>query len=133
MLLNYVLVSARLASLELCDPGASWAILLVMLFLRTLGATKLYRQFGRPHLSCILETPALGRPLALNIGVEFGLYAIVLLLTAHVGVAVLGARAVAIRINSVAFMAPLCVAQPLAILVSQANNSGDSEGARRIC
>ena len=41
---------------------------------RTFCDTDLYRHFGRPELRHILQTLAIGVPIALNIGVEFGFF-----------------------------------------------------------
>ncbi len=144
LVFDYALVFGKLGAPELGGAGAGWATLLVMLFLlacvaiyarvsRTLRDIDLYRHFGRPQLQHMLKTLAIGVPIALNIGAEFGFFAVIPLLIAHLGPTVIGAHAVAINIDSLAFMVPLSIAQALTILVAQAEGRGDSETARRIC
>lgn len=72
-------------------------------------------------------------PIALNIGAEFGFFAVISLLIAHLGPKVIGAHAAATNIDSLAFILPLSVARALTILVAQAEDRGESKTARRIC
>ena len=94
---------------------------------------RLYSEFARANVAAIVNILRLGVPIALNIAAEISFFAIIPLLIAHLGSDVVGAHAIAINIDSLAFMIPLGMAQALTIKVSHAEGAGDPRLARRFC
>jgi MATE family multidrug resistance protein len=72
-------------------------------------------------------------PIALNIAAEICFFAIIPLMIAHLGSDVVGAHAIAINIDSLAFMVPLGMAQALTIKVAHAEGANNPKLARQIC
>ena len=73
---------------------------------RTMRALKLYHQFVRANIQAVSNILKLGVPIALNIAAEMSFFAIIPLMVAHLGANVVGAHAIAINIDSLAFMVP---------------------------
>jgi MATE family multidrug resistance protein len=96
-------------------------------------ALKLYDDFGKPDINRIIETLRLGIPISLNIAAEFSFFAIIPFMIAHLGAEVLGAHAIAINVDSLAFMVPLGIAQALTIKVAHAQGRGNPLEARLFC
>jgi MATE family multidrug resistance protein len=99
----------------------------------TMRALKLYSDFARVNIAAIVNILRLGIPIALNIAAEIVFFAIIPLMIAHLGSDVVGAHAIAINIDSLAFMVPLGVASALTIKVAMAEGAGDPRLARRFC
>ena len=142
--LDYVLVFGHFGFPALGGIGAAWATVVVMAFLltcmalygrfaRTVRSIDLYRNIRGPQLSSQLEMLRLGIPIALNIAAEFSFFAIIPFMIAHLGAEVVGAHAIAINIDSLAFMIPLGIAQALTIKVAHAQGSNDPMIARKLC
>jgi MATE family multidrug resistance protein len=143
-ILDYVLVFGHFGFPALGGIGAAWATVVVMAFLltcmalygrfaRTVRSINLYRNIRGPRLSSQLEMLRLGIPIALNIAAEFSFFAIIPFMIAHLGAEVVGAHAIAINIDSLAFMIPLGIAQALTIKVAHAQGSNDPKIARKLC
>ena len=143
-ILDYVLVFGHFGFPALGGIGAAWATVVVMAFLltcmalygrfaRTVRSIDLYRNIRGPQLSSQLEMLRLGIPIALNIAAEFSFFAIIPFMIAHLGAEVVGAHAIAINIDSLAFMIPLGIAQALTIKVAHAQGSNDPMIARKLC
>tara|TARA_B110000879_G_scaffold195204_1_gene263691 strand:+ start:536 stop:1930 length:1395 start_codon:yes stop_codon:yes gene_type:complete len=144
IVLDYALVFGHFGFPAMGGEGAGWATATVMTFLlicmaiyaqrsRTMRSLKLYHQFARANLAAITNILKLGVPIALNIAAEMSFFAIIPLLVAHLGANVVGAHAVAINIDSLAFMVPLGMAQALTIKVAHAEGSNNPKLARQIC
>ena len=144
IVLDYVLVFGKLGFPALGGAGAGWATALVMTFLlicmavyaqrsKTMRALKLYSDFAQVNIAAIVNILRLGIPIALNIAAEIMFFAIIPLMIAHLGSDVVGAHAIAINIDSLAFMVPLGVASALTIKVAMAEGAGDPRLARRYC
>jgi len=144
IVLDYALVFGHFGFPAMGGEGAAWATATVMTFLllcmaiyaqrsRTMRSLKLYHQFARAKISAIANILKLGVPIALNISAEMSFFAIIPLLVAHLGSGVLGAHAIAINIDSLAFMVPLGMAQALTIMVAHAEGSKNPKFARQIC
>ena len=142
--LDYVLVFGHFGFPALGGIGAAWATVVVMAFLltcmalygrfaRPVRSIDLYRNIRGPRLSSQLEMLRLGIPIALNIAAEFSFFAIIPFMIAHLGAEVVGAHAIAINIDSLAFMIPLGIAQALTIKVAHAQGSNDPKIARKLC
>ena len=143
-ILDYALVFGHFGLPQLGGVGAAWATVVVMFFLvscmaiygqrsKTMRTVDLYRNFAGPNLTSLAETLRLGIPIALNIAAEFSFFAIIPFMIAHLGAEVVGAHAIAINIDSLAFMVPLGIAQALTIKVSHAQGSGNPAEARVFC
>jgi len=143
-ILDYVLVFGHFGFPALGGVGAAWATLVVMAFLltcmalygrfaKTVRSIDLYRNIRGPRLTSHLEMLRLGIPIALNIAAEFSFFAIIPFMIAHLGAEVVGAHAIAINIDSVAFMIPLGIAQALTIKVAHAQGSNNPTIARNLC
>lgn len=143
-ILDYILVFGHFGFPALGGVGAAWATVVVMAFLltcmagygryaKTLRSVDLYSNIGGPRLSSHLEMLRLGIPIALNIAAEFSFFAIIPFMIAHLGAEVVGAHAIAINIDSVAFMIPLGIAQALTIKVSHAQGRQNPTVARNLC
>jgi MATE family multidrug resistance protein len=144
IVLDYALVFGHFGLPAMGGEGAAWATVIVMTFLllcmaiygqrsRTMRALKLYHQFARANIAAITNILRLGVPIALNISAEMCFFAIIPLLIAHLGANVVGAHAIAINIDSLAFMVPLGMAQALTIKVAHAEGSNNPKLARQIC
>ena len=144
IVLDYVLVFGHFGFPAMGGEGAAWATATVMTFLllcmaiyaqrsRTMRALRLYHQFARANLAAITNILRLGVPIALNISAEMCFFAIIPLMIAHLGANVVGAHAIAINIDSLAFMVPLGMAQALTIKVAHAEGSNNPKLARQIC
>jgi MATE family multidrug resistance protein len=144
IVLDYVLVFGKLGVPAMGGAGAGWATAIVMTFLlicmaiyaqrsSTMRALKLYSDFARVNIAAIINILRLGVPIALNIAAEIMFFAIIPLMIAHLGSDVVGAHAIAINIDSLAFMVPLGVASALTIKVAMAEGAGDPKLARRFC
>lgn len=142
--LDYGLVFGKFGLPEMGGVGAAWATVIVMAFLLTCMATygqkskttrglKLYNHFSGPNIKRLREILRLGIPISLNIAAEFSFFAIIPFMIAHLGAAVVGAHAIAINIDSLAFMVPLGIAQALTIKVSHAQGRGNPSEARIFC
>jgi MATE family multidrug resistance protein len=142
--LDYGLVFGKFGLPEMGGVGAAWATVIVMAFLLTCMATygqkskttrglKLYSDFSGPNTKQLREILRLGIPISLNIAAEFSFFAIIPFMIAHLGAAVVGAHAIAINIDSLAFMVPLGIAQALTIKVSHAQGRGNPSEARMFC
>ncbi len=143
-ILDYILVFGHFGFPALGGVGAAWATVVVMAFLltcmagygryaKTLRSVDLYSNISGPRLSSHLEMLRLGIPIALNIAAEFSFFAIIPFMIAHLGAEVVGAHAIAINIDSVAFMIPLGIAQALTIKVSHAQGRQNPTVARNLC
>jgi len=143
-ILDYVLVFGKFGFPKLGGVGAAWATVIVMAFLvacmaaygqrsKTVKNVNLYHDFSAPNLSTLAETLRLGIPIALNIAAEFSFFAIIPFMVAHLGAEVVGAHAITINIDSLAFMIPLGIAQALTIKVAHAQGSGNPIEARIFC
>lgn len=144
IVLDYALVFGHFGFPAMGGEGAAWATAIVMTFLllcmaayaqrsRTMRALKLYHQFARVNIAAITNILKLGVPIALNITAEMSFFATIPLLVAHLGANVVGAHAIAINIDSLAFMVPLGMAQALTIKVAHAEGSRNPKLARQIC
>ena len=144
IILDYAFVFGHFGFPAMGGEGAGWATATVMTFLllcmaiyaqrsRTMRALKLYHQFARANLAAIANILKLGIPIALNILAEICFFAIIPLLIAHLGANVVGAHAIAINIDSLAFMVPLGMAQALTIKVAHAEGANNPKLARQIC
>ena len=144
ILLDYALVFGKFGFPAMGGIGAAWATVTVMTFLLicmacygrysvTMKSLGLYHLFSLPNAKAIADILRLGIPIALNIAAEFSFFAIIPMMIAHLGSDILGAHAVAINIDSLAFMVPLGIAQALTIKVAHAEGRGDSVDARLIC
>ena len=142
IVLDYVLVFGKFGMPAMGGAGAGWATAIVMTFLlicmavyaqrsSTMRALKLYSDFARANLAAIVNILRLGIPIALNIAAEIMFFSIIPLMIAHLGSDVVGA--IAINIDSLAFMVPLGVASALTIKVAMAEGAGDPRLARRFC
>lgn len=142
--LDYGLVFGKLGFPQMGGVGAAWATVIVMAFLlicmasygqksKSTKALKLYDDFGKPDINRIIETLRLGIPISLNIAAEFSFFAIIPFMIAHLGAEVLGAHAIAINVDSLAFMVPLGIAQALTIKVAHAQGRGNPLEARQFC
>ena len=100
---------------------------------QTMRTVNLYQNFALPNLTSLTETLRLGIPIALNIAAEFSFFAVIPFMIAHLGAEVVGAHAIAINIDSLAFMVPLGLAQALTIKVAHAQGSGNPVEARAFC
>ena len=143
-ILDYGLVFGKLGLPELGGSGAAWATVIVMTFLlfcmatygrrsKTTKSLMLYKEFAGPSPKHLVETLRLGIPISLNIAAEFSFFAIIPFMIAHLGAEVVGAHAIAINIDSLAFMVPLGIAQALTIKVSHAQGRGNPREARIFC
>lgn len=144
IVLDYALVFGHFGLPAMGGEGAAWATTIVMVFLllcmavyahrsRTMRALKLYHQFVRANIQAIGNILKLGVPIALNIAAEMSFFAIIPLMVAHLGANVVGAHAIAINIDSLAFMVPLGMAQALTIKVAHAEGAKDPRFARQVC
>ena len=135
-ILDYVLVFGKFGFPELGGAGAAWATVIVMAFLvacmaaygqrsKTVQNVNLYHDFSAPNLSTLAETLRLGIPIALNIAAEFSFFAIIPFMVAHLGAEVVGAHAITININSLAFLIPLGIPHALPTKVPHVYRSGD--------
>ena len=144
ILLDYALVLGKFGFPAMGGEGAAWATATVMAFLmicmviyaqrsHTMRALQLYSEFARANAAAIINILRLGIPISLNIAAEIGFFAAIPLFIAHLGSDVVGAHAIAINIDSLAYMVPLGVAQALTIKVALAEGAGDPKLARRYC
>jgi len=144
ILLDYALVLGKFGFPAMGGEGAAWATATVMAFLmicvaiyaqrsHTTRALRLYSEFARANAAAIINILRLGIPISLNIAAEIGFFAAIPLFIAHLGSDVVGAHAIAINIDSLAYMVPLGVAQALTIKVALAEGAGDPKLARRYC
>lgn len=141
--INYLFIHGGLGLPALGGPGAGWGTLVVMVFLFSamllyarysvkLRYLKLYSQFSRPDWSMIGDTLRLGIPIALYITVEYSFFSLIPLFIAHLGAAVVGAHAIALNVDSLAFMVPLGLSHALSIKVAHAIGGGRPKQARQI-
>ena len=123
--------------------GAGWATLTVMVFLltsvslyakhaKTLKYLRLYQDFVRPNLKSIAETLKLGIPSALLLTAEFSFFSVIPLFIAHLGSEVVGAHAIAINVDAIAFMIPLGISQGLTIAVAHTLGRDNARKARHL-
>lgn len=144
IVLDYALVLGKFGFPAMGGEGAAWATATVMAFLlvcmviyaqrsHTMRALQLYSEFARANAAAIVNILRLGIPISLNIAAEIGFFAAIPLFIAHLGSDVVGAHAIAINIDSLAYMVPLGVAQALTIKVALAEGAGDPKLARRYC
>ena len=144
IVLDYALVLGKFGFPAMGGEGAAWATATVMAFLlvcmviyaqrsHTMRALQLYSEFARANAAAIINILRLGIPISLNIAAEIGFFAAIPLFIAHLGSDVVGAHAIAINIDSLAYMVPLGVAQALTIKVALAEGAGDPKLARRYC
>lgn len=143
ILLDYLLVFGHLGFPALGSRGAAWATFAVTLFLlaglacharfsRTLRPFRLFLPFDSPDRESLRKILALGIPISLYMGAEFSFFSVIPLFLAHLGPAVVGAHAVAINVDAVAFMIPVGISQALTILVAHSIGRGDAIAARHI-
>jgi len=143
-ILDYALVFGHFGLPAMGGEGAAWATVIVMSFLlscmaiyahrsKTLKTIGLYKDFSGPRLASLVEILRLGIPIALNITAEFSFFAIIPFMIAHLGAEIVGAHAIAINIDSLAFMIPLGIAQALTIKVAHSQGSGNPLEARKLC
>ncbi len=141
--LNYLFIHGGLGVPALGGPGAGWGTLVVMVFLFTamlayakfsakLRYLALYRDFAAPCWATIRDTLKLGIPIALYITVEYSFFSLIPLFIAHLGAAVVGAHAIALNVDSLAFMVPLGLSHALSIKVAHALGAGQPKRARQI-
>lgn len=142
-LFDYLLVFGRWGMPALGGVGAAWASLGVMVF-QLLGMLlygrysvvlrqlHLFRDFARPHLASLANTLRIGLPIAAAIIAEFSFFGVIPLLIAHLGSQVVGAHAIAVNVDAIAFMVPLGISQALTIRVSHSVGAGDYLAARRV-
>lgn len=142
--LDYILVFGKLGAPSLGGIGAAWAttvayifLLIAMIFYAKLSkkATRLnlYYKFEKPSMPLIRGTLNLGIPISLTLLAEFGFFAVIPILVAHLGANIVAAHAITINIDTLAFMVPLGIAQALTILISQRLGSLNPSEARIIC
>ena len=143
-LLDYMLVFGKFGAPNMGGIGAAWAttfaysfLLIAMIFYAKLSRgnklLNLFSNFQKPKFDQIKRTLNLGIPISLNLLAEFGFFAIIPILIAHLGANIVAAHAITINIDALAFMIPLGIAQALTILVSQRLGSLDARDARVIC
>ena len=141
--LNYLFIHGGLGLPAMGGPGAGWGTLLVMCFLFTamllyaqysakLRYLTLYRAFAAPCWATIRDTLKLGIPIALYITVEYSFFSLIPIFIAHLGAAVVGAHAIALNVDSLAFMVPLGLSHALSIKVAHALGAGQPKQARQI-
>ena len=139
-----MLVFGKFGAPNMGGIGAAWAttvaysfLLIAMIFYAKLSRgnklLNLFSNFQKPKFDQIKRTLNLGIPISLNLLAEFGFFAIIPILIAHLGANIVAAHAITINIDALAFMIPLGIAQALTILVSQRLGSLDARDARVIC
>jgi len=141
--LNYLFIYGGFGIPALGGPGAGWGTLVVMCFLfasmllyakhsAKLRYLQLYRDFAAPCWATIRDTLKLGIPIALYITVEYSFFSLIPLFIAHLGAAVVGAHAIALNVDSLAFMVPLGLSHALSIKVAHSLGAGKPKQARQI-
>lgn len=137
---NWVLVYGNLGFPALGAVGAGWASSLSR-WLMALGilwaAWPLLGPRLVPFRRSAFAAGALGRmmrlglPIGVQVGVEFGAFAVVGLLMGLLGTLAVASHQVALNLAALAFMVPLGVAQAAAVLVGRAVGRVDPPAARR--
>jgi len=137
---NWVLIFGKLGAPKLGAVGTGiatslsrWLMVLVLLGM----AWHLLRPHLRPVRREALRTRPLGRmlqvgaPIGVQLGLEFGAFAVIGLLMGWLGTIAMASHQVAINLASLTFMVPLGIGQATAILVGRAVGRSDTPGARR--
>jgi MATE family multidrug resistance protein len=73
----------------------------------------------------------LGAPIGIQLGLEYGAFAVIGICMGWLGTTAMASHQVAINLASLAFMVPLGVAQASSVLVGRAVGRDDASGARR--
>jgi MATE family multidrug resistance protein len=73
----------------------------------------------------------LGVPIGVQMGLEFGVFAVIALLMGRIGTEAMAGHQIAINLASLTFMVPLGVSGAAAVLVGHAIGRGDPDGVRR--
>jgi multidrug resistance protein, MATE family len=138
--LNWVLIFGHLGAPALGVQGSAWATT-ISRWLMTAALLGLAWRRLRPHLTAshpevrhprpLARMLALGAPIGLQMQLEFGAFAAVLLLMGRLGTVSVAAHQVAINLASLTFMVPLGVSAAGAVLVGRAVGRGDGVGASR--
>jgi MATE family multidrug resistance protein len=84
--------------------------------------------FDRAALGGMLR---LGVPIGIQMGLEFGVFAVIALLMGRIGTDAMAGHQIAINLASLTFMVPLGVSGAAAVLVGHAVGRGDLDGVRR--
>lgn len=137
---NWVLIFGKLGAPALGAVGTGiasslsrWLMVLVLLAM----AWRLLRPHLRPFRTEALRLRPLGRmvrvgaPIGVQLGLEFGAFAVIGLLMGWLGTIAMAGHQVAINLASLTFMVPLGIGQATAILVGRAVGRSDTPGARR--
>ncbi len=139
-LLDWALIYGELGAPRLGVRGASLATSISQWAL-TIGLFAITWRDLRPYLVPVraaalgwrplARTTALGAPIGLQYGLEYGAFAFVALMMGWIGTVPMAAHQIAINLASLTFMVPFGVSAAAAVLVGQAVGRGDDEGARR--
>ena len=138
--LNWVLVFGNLGAPALGAVGTGWAstfsratILGLILWWAwpTLSPHLRVRRPEALRREPLVRMLKLGGPIGLQMGFEYGAFAITGLLMGGLGTLAIASHQIALNMAALTFMVPLGVSQATAVLVGRAVGRGDSEGARR--
>ena len=136
---NWVLVFGKLGVPAMGAPGAGWATCFSrVLMLAMIGIVvwlrdgrELRHDSWRPDFSRIRRLLVLGLPVAVQMLLEIGVFALVAMLIARLGAVALAGHQVAINTASMTFMLPLGVSSAAAVRVGNALGARDPHGAAR--
>lgn len=109
--------------------GLSWHILRS----RPCRGTQPFRRWRRPRLSLLGEQLRLGLPIGIAISVEGTIFAVIALLVAPLGAAVVAGHQVVLNITSTVFMAPLSMSMALTARTGHALGARNPQLARQRC
>jgi len=135
---NWVFVFGNLGAPRLGAEGSGWSTCVSRIYMCVaLGAVIWRRDRGlmkiswKLHLTRIRELLRLGFPAAMQIGLEWGVFAMTTMLIARVGAKALAGHQITLTTVSLTYMMPLGISSAAAVRVGQAMGRKDPEGVAR--
>jgi MATE family multidrug resistance protein len=139
---NWALIYGHLGAPKMGVEGAGWATCISRVYMAAvLGiaivrhdrryGTGLWARAGRPDFARVRELVRLGVPAAVQILIEYGVFAAVAMLAGKLGALPLAAHQIALQTVAFIFMVPLGISSAAAVRVGQGIGRGDLPGATR--
>lgn len=138
--LNWVFIFGNLGVEAMGAVGSGWASS-ISRWAMALGLTAIAWKELRPYLrprrpdafrgKPLLRMIRLGAPIGIQLQLEFGAFMVVGIMMGWLGTVAMAGHQVALNLASLAFMAPLGIAQASAVMVGRAIGREDPPGARR--
>jgi MATE family multidrug resistance protein len=136
---NWVLVFGNLGAPAMGARGSGWATCFARIYMLIVMGAVLWRREGstllavswRPDFTRIGRLAMLGFPVAVQMILEIGVFALVTMLIGRLGAQALAGHQIAINTVSMTFMLPLGVSSAAAVRVGQALGARDAPGAAR--